>query len=115
VKEALRMRPTRIIISEVRQAESSTLLIALNPRLPAVNIVGPESACRDVLAPANSAREAITKMWTLPLLAGDDVGNWFVLPTVTHARMGPHESTPVKPIGQVLCGRSARPSGGKKT
>jgi pilus assembly protein CpaF len=30
VKEALRMRPSRIIVDEVRQAESLDLLIALN-------------------------------------------------------------------------------------
>lgn len=31
---------------------------------------------------ANSAREAIVKMCTLPLLAGDNVGHAFVVPTV---------------------------------
>ena len=31
---------------------------------------------------ANSAREAITKMCTLPLLAGENVGHSFVVPTV---------------------------------
>ena len=31
---------------------------------------------------ANSAREAITKMCTLPLLAGENVGSRFVVPTV---------------------------------
>lgn len=31
---------------------------------------------------ANSAREAITKMCTLPLLAGENVGARFVVPTV---------------------------------
>ena len=31
---------------------------------------------------ANSAREAITKMCTLPLLAGENVGHAFVVPTV---------------------------------
>jgi pilus assembly protein CpaF len=31
---------------------------------------------------ANSAREAVTKMCTLPLLAGENVGHAFVLPTV---------------------------------
>jgi len=34
VKEALRMRPSRIIVGEVRQAESLDLLIALNSGLP---------------------------------------------------------------------------------
>ena len=31
---------------------------------------------------ANSAREAVTKMCTLPLLAGENVGSRFVVPTV---------------------------------
>ena len=34
VKEALRMRPSRVIVGEVRQAESLDLLIALNSGLP---------------------------------------------------------------------------------
>ena len=31
---------------------------------------------------ANSSREAITKMCTLPLLAGENIGSGFVVPTV---------------------------------
>jgi len=34
---------------------------------------------------ANSAREAITKMCTLPLLAGENIGSRFVVPTVAGA------------------------------
>jgi pilus assembly protein CpaF len=71
VKEALRMRPSRIIVGEVRQAESLDLLIALNSGLPGMCTIH-----------ANSAREAITKMCTLPLLAGENVGTRFVVPTV---------------------------------
>ncbi len=71
VKEALRMRPNRIIVGEVRQAESLDLLIALNSGLPGMASLH-----------ANSAREAITKMCTLPLLAGENVGSRFVVPTV---------------------------------
>jgi pilus assembly protein CpaF len=71
VKEALRMRPSRIIVGEVRQAESLDLLIALNSGLPGMATVH-----------ANSAREAITKMCTLPLLAGENVSSRFVVPTV---------------------------------
>ncbi len=56
------MRPSRIIVGEVRQAESLDLLIALNSGLPGMCTVH-----------ANSAREAVTKMCTLPLLAGDNV------------------------------------------
>jgi pilus assembly protein CpaF len=71
VKEALRMRPNRIIVGEVRQAESLDLLIALNSGLPGMATLH-----------ANSAREAIVKMCTLPLLAGENVGSRFVVPTV---------------------------------
>ena len=42
VKEALRMRPSRIIVGEVRQEECLDLLIALNSGLP--DIVGAHSA-----------------------------------------------------------------------
>ncbi len=71
VKEALRMRPNRLIVGEVRQAESLDLLIALNSGLPGMCTIH-----------ANSAREAIVKMCTLPLLAGDNVSSRFVVPTV---------------------------------
>lgn len=71
IAEALRMRPSRIIVGEVRQAESLDLLIALNSGLPGMCTVH-----------ANSAREAITKMCTLPLLAGENVAARFVVPTV---------------------------------
>jgi pilus assembly protein CpaF len=71
VKEALRMRPSRLIVGEVRQEESLDLLIALNSGLPGMCTVH-----------ANSAREAVTKMCTLPLLAGANVGSRFVVPTV---------------------------------
>jgi pilus assembly protein CpaF len=71
VTEALRMRPSRIIVGEVRQAESLDLLIALNSGLPGMCTIH-----------ANSAREAVTKMCTLPLLAGENIGSRFVVPTV---------------------------------
>lgn len=71
VKEALRMRPSRIIVGEVRQAESLDLLIALNSGLPGMATLH-----------ANSAREAVVKMCTLPLLAGENVSSRFVVPTV---------------------------------
>jgi pilus assembly protein CpaF len=71
VKEALRMRPSRIVVGEVRQEESLDLLIALNSGLPGMCTIH-----------ANSAREAMTKMCTLPLLAGENVGHNFVVPTV---------------------------------
>jgi pilus assembly protein CpaF len=71
VKEALRMRPDRLIVGEVRQAESLDLLIALNSGLPGMCTIH-----------ANSAREAVVKMCTLPLLAGENVSARFVVPTV---------------------------------
>ncbi|NTW41045.1 MAG: CpaF family protein [Cellulomonadaceae bacterium] len=74
VKEALRMRPSRIIIGEVREAESLDMLIALNAGVPGMCTVH-----------ANSAREALTKICTLPLLAGENVSASFVVPTVATA------------------------------
>jgi pilus assembly protein CpaF len=71
VKEALRMRPSRLIVGEVRQAEALDLLIAMNSGLPAAATLH-----------ANSAREAVTKLCTLPLLAGNNIAADFVIPTV---------------------------------
>jgi pilus assembly protein CpaF len=71
VKEALRMRPSRLIVGEVRQEECLDLLIALNSGLPGMCTLH-----------ANSAREALVKMCTLPLLAGANVSAGFVVPTV---------------------------------
>ncbi|MGY1744008.1 CpaF family protein [Blastococcus sp. SYSU D00695] len=71
VKEALRMRPSRIVVGEVRQEECLDLLIALNSGLPGMCTLH-----------ANSAREAVVKMCTLPLLAGENIGHAFVVPTV---------------------------------
>ena len=71
VKEALRMRPSRIVVGEVRQEECLDLLIALNSGVPGMASVH-----------ANSAREAVAKLCTLPLLAGENVSHAFVVPTV---------------------------------
>lgn len=71
VKEALRMRPDRIIVGEVREAEALDMLIAMNAGLPGMASVH-----------ANSARDAVTKICTLPLLAGENINSHFVLPTV---------------------------------
>ncbi|MEW1958443.1 ATPase, T2SS/T4P/T4SS family [Kineococcus sp. NPDC059986] len=71
VKEALRMRPDRLVVGEVRQAESLDLLIALNSGLPGAATVH-----------ANSAADAVAKMCTLPLLAGENVTSGFVVPAV---------------------------------
>ena len=71
IKEALRMRPDRLIVGEVREAESLDLLLALNAGVP--------GACS---IHANSAREALSKLCTLPLLAGANIDESFVMPTV---------------------------------
>lgn len=71
VKEALRMRPDRLIVGEVREAESLDMLIALNSGLPGMASVH-----------ANSAHDAVVKICTLPLLAGENITAAFVLPTV---------------------------------
>jgi pilus assembly protein CpaF len=69
--EALRMRPDRIIVGEVRQQEALDLLVALNSGLPGMTSIH-----------ANSAHEAVTKLTTLPLLAGENVSHAFIVPTV---------------------------------
>ena len=71
VKEALRMRPSRIIVGEVRAEECLDLLLALNAGLPGMCTIH-----------ANSAREALVKVCTLPLLAGENISARFVVPTV---------------------------------
>ena len=71
VREALRMRPTRLVVGEVRQAEALDLLVAMNSGMPSAATLH-----------ANSAREAVTKLCTLPLLAGQNISGDFVVPTV---------------------------------
>ena len=74
IKEALRMRPSRIVVGEVREAEALDLLLALNSGLPGMGTPH-----------ANSARDAITKLQTLPLLAGENISHKFIAPTVASA------------------------------
>jgi pilus assembly protein CpaF len=71
VRESLRMRPSRVIVGEVRAEECLDLLLALNAGLPGMASLH-----------ANSAREALVKMCTLPLLAGENISARFVVPTV---------------------------------
>ena len=71
VKEALRMRPDRMVVGEVRAEEALDLLVALNSGVPGMCTIH-----------ANSAREAVVKLCTLPLLAGENVSHAFVVPTV---------------------------------
>lgn len=74
IKEALRMRPSRLIIGEIREAESLDLLIALNSGVPGMATIH-----------ANSSREAVRKLQTLPLLAGGNITQDFLTPTVALA------------------------------
>ena len=71
VREALRMRPTRLVIGEVRQAEALDLLIALNSGIAGLCTIH-----------ANSAFEALEKLQLLPLLAGENIPAGFVSQTV---------------------------------
>jgi pilus assembly protein CpaF len=71
VKEALRMRPSRVVVGEVRSAEALDMLLALNAGLPGMASLH-----------ASSARQALTKLCTLPLLAGANITSDFVVPTV---------------------------------
>jgi pilus assembly protein CpaF len=97
VKEALRMRPGRIVVGEVREAESFDLLIALNSGLPGLCTIH-----------ANSAKDAVAKLCTLPLLAGANISAEFVNPTVgscidyvVHCQMLPSGARRVQEIAQV--------------
>ncbi len=97
VRESLRMRPDRIVIGEVRGAEAFDLLIALNAGIP--------GACT---IHANSAREALTKLEILPLLAGENITPNFVTPTVAatihlvvHVRRESHGQRRVSQILEV--------------
>lgn len=67
VKEALRMRPDRLVVGEVRGAEALDLLLALNTGVPAAATVH-----------ANSAPDALRKLAALPLLAGRNIDVGFV-------------------------------------
>ena len=71
VKEALRMRPDRLVVGEVRDAEALDLLLALNTGVPGAATIH-----------ANSAREALGKLAALPLLAGRNIDAGFVVPAV---------------------------------
>ncbi|MFB8148053.1 CpaF family protein [Microbacterium sp. NPDC056003] len=71
VKEALRMRPDRLVVGEVRDAEALDLVLALNTGVPGAATIH-----------ANSGREALGKLAALPLLAGRNIDAAFVLPAV---------------------------------
>ena len=97
VKEALRMRPSRLVIGEVRSEECFDLLLALNAGLPGMATLH-----------ASSARQALVKMCTLPLLAGENISARFVVPTVAtcvdhvvHLGMDPNGRRTVREIAAV--------------
>lgn len=71
VKEALRMRPDRLVLGEVRDAEALDLVLALNTGVP--------GACT---VHANSATEALEKLSMLPLLAGRNIDRGFIAPAI---------------------------------
>ena len=71
VKEALRMRPDRLVVGEVRDAEALDLVLALNTGVP--------GACT---VHANSAEEALEKLIILPLLAGRNIDRAFIAPAL---------------------------------
>jgi pilus assembly protein CpaF len=74
IKESLRMRPSRLVVGEIREAESLDLLIALNSGIPGMATIH-----------GNSARDAIRKLQTLPLLAGENISHQFIAPTVARS------------------------------
>lgn len=105
VKEALRMRPDRIVVGEVREAEALDLVLALNTGVPGAGTVH-----------ANSAAEALEKLALLPLLAGRNIDRGFIAPAlassisyVVHCRRDADGSRRVAevvaPTGDVVDGR----------
>ena len=58
VRESLRMRPSRIVVGEVRGAEALDLLLALNSGIPGLGTIH-----------ANSAAQALEKLSSLAMLA----------------------------------------------
>jgi len=65
------MRPDRLVVGEVRDAEALDLVLALNTGVPGAATIH-----------ANSAREALGKLCALPLLAGRNIDAGFVQPAV---------------------------------
>ena len=93
VRESLRMRPTRIVVGEVRGDEALDLLVALNSGVPGLCTIH-----------ANSAADAIRKLATLCQLAGG-VSAEFVQATISatvdlvvHCRM---DATGVRRVTEI--------------
>ncbi len=104
IKEALRMRPDRIVVGEVRDAEALDLVLALNTGVPGAATVH-----------ANSAVDAMRKLSALPLLAGRNIDGGFVqaalaasVDLVVHCERRPDGRRVVaeiaSPTGQVVDG-----------
>ena len=74
VRQALRMRPSRLVIGEVRGPEALDMLVALNSGIPGLCTIH-----------ASSAKAAIRKLLTLPLLAGENITDAFLRPTIASA------------------------------
>ncbi len=95
VKEALRMRPDRLVVGEVRDAEALDLVLALNTGVPGAATIH-----------ANSAREALVKLAALPLLAGRNIDADFLLPAIaTSVHLVVHcvrEADGRRRIGQII-------------
>lgn len=101
IKESLRMRPSRLVVGEVRGAEAFDLLIAMNSGVPGMCTIH-----------ANSAKDALSKICALPLLAGSNVTHHFVVPTVAscidlvvHCELTPEGRREVSEI-RAVSGRS---------
>ena len=62
------------MIGEVRGAEALDLLVALNSGIPGMGTIH-----------ARSAKGAIEKLLTLPLLAGENITDRFLRPTIASA------------------------------
>ena len=104
IREALRMRPDRLVVGEVRDAEALDLLLALNTGVPGAATVH-----------ANSARDALVRLCALPLLAGRNIDASFVQPAVAssvhlvaHCAMGAdgrrHVVEIIAPTGRIVDG-----------
>jgi pilus assembly protein CpaF len=97
IRETLRMRPTRLVVGEVRGAEALDLLIALNSGIQGMCTIH-----------ANSAAEGLEKLATLPLLAGSNISRDFLDPVIrssmnlfVHCRRAPDGSRRIDPIMQL--------------
>jgi pilus assembly protein CpaF len=99
VRNALRMRPDRIVIGEVRGAEAMDLLVALN--------TGHRGALSTVHA--NSAADAIRRIETLAMMAGLGVPHDVVreqlagaIDLILHLERGPAGSRRAVALGEVV-------------